>query len=101
MPNSIFRSNILLNTVNMAIIDRIMIAEISAKGREAADIIRSKFAAINQTAALKRTNDRLSRTEEGMELARAEVLELYEILESRVCDLRGEILPLPVTKART
>jgi hypothetical protein len=40
-------------------------------------------------------------TEAGMEKARVEVSKLYETLESRVCELRRELLPLPVTKART
>ena len=70
-------------------------------GKKVADILRSKFAAINQTTAPKRPNEGLGRTEEGMELARVEVSKLYETLESSVCELRGELLPLPVTKART
>lgn len=69
----------------------------------APDPLRSKFEAINRTATLKRINDELRNTEEGMELVRNEVSKLYSILESKISKLRGRDLQLPFTNgsART
>jgi hypothetical protein len=67
------------------------------RGRELADPFKTKFAAINRTAALNRKFDELGSTEHGVELVWDEVSNLYALLESRVSELRGE-LPLPIVR---
>ena len=69
------------------------------RGRELADPVKTKFAAIDKTAASNRRFCELSRTIDGVRLVWKEVSNLYAILESKIADLRGEF-PLPVTRDR-
>ena len=66
---------------------------------EAADPLRAKFATINQTAALNQKFQQLGGTEEGADLVRKEISNLFSMLETKISQLRGA-LPLPITRDR-
>lgn len=65
--------------------------------KEIDDPVKSKFAAINRTAAMNRKFEELGTREQGVRLVWDELANLYTLLESRIAELRGE-LPLPIVR---
>jgi len=59
------------------------------------DPVKTLFATLNQTAALKKRSDQLRGTVEGAQLVLSEISNLFAIFESKISEIRGE-LPLPV-----
>lgn len=67
--------------------------------KEVSDPLKDKFAAINKIASLNQKFEQLSRTEQGANLVREEVSNLFSILETKIADVRGA-LPFPVIRDR-
>jgi hypothetical protein len=62
------------------------------------DPLKLKFVGVNRKALIRRINRELSSTEEGRNLVREEASKLYSIFESKISELRGEEVPLPVER---
>src|SRR5262249_52084695 len=63
-----------------------------------ADPVTTLFASLNQTATIKRRSDQLRSTQQGVQLVVSEISNLFETLESRVSEIRGE-LTFPIEKS--
>ena len=62
------------------------------------DSLKTLFAGLNRTAAIKKRASELSATTEGASLVKEEISILFSIFESKISELHGEQVPLPITR---